>query len=103
MQITTTITAGIDTSKKTLDLAFVGQGKLLHKPLHVPNTEAGWRQIAAAVASAGAGRVGIEATGGYERGVVGHLRAANIIVDVLQPKQVKRSPCCISNAQRPIA
>ena len=34
-------------------------------------------------------RVGIEATGGYERGVVEHLRAAGFIVLVLQPIQVK--------------
>jgi transposase len=34
-------------------------------------------------------RVGIEATGGYERGVVGHLLAAGLTVMVLQPLQVK--------------
>jgi transposase len=34
-------------------------------------------------------RVGIEATGGYERGVVEHLRAAGFTVLVLQPMQVK--------------
>jgi len=38
---------------------------------------------------AGVKRVGIEATGGYERGVVEHLRAAGVIVLVLQPIQVK--------------
>jgi len=85
MTSNTTITAGIDTAKKTLDLAITGPTQ----QLHVPNTEAGWRQIAAAVLAAGAGRVGIEATGGYERGVVAHLQAKDIIVDVLQPKQVK--------------
>ena len=34
-------------------------------------------------------RVGIEATGGYERGVVEHLRAAGFTVLMLQPLQVK--------------
>ena len=34
-------------------------------------------------------RVGIEATGGYERGVVRHLRLAGFTVLVLQPMQVK--------------
>ena len=38
---------------------------------------------------AGVGQVGIEATGGYERGVVEHLRAAAFEVIVLQPLQVK--------------
>src|SRR6185436_19836714 len=34
-------------------------------------------------------RIGIEATGGYERGVVRELRAAGFTVLVLQPMQVK--------------
>ena len=85
MQNTNTVTAGIDTSKKTLDMAVLGQTS----HLRVPNAPEGWAQIEAAVTSAGASRVGIEATGGYERGVVAYLRAKNIIVDVLQPKQVK--------------
>ena len=80
-----TLTAGIDTSKNTLDMAIHGQPK----QLHVPNTSAGWTQIAAELAEAGVRRVGIEATGGYERGVSGFLRDRGCIVAVLQPKQVK--------------
>lgn len=34
-------------------------------------------------------RIGIEATGGYERGVVEHLRTAGFTVLLLQPRQVK--------------
>jgi transposase len=34
-------------------------------------------------------RIGIEATGGYERGVVGYLREAGFLVLVLQPIQVR--------------
>ena len=49
----------------------------------------GWRHLAVALAKAGVTRVGIEATGGYERGVVRCLRAAGFIVLVLQPVQVK--------------
>ena len=41
------------------------------------------------LAKAGVTRVGIEATGGYERGVVKHLRAAGFTVLVLQPIQVR--------------
>jgi transposase len=40
------------------------------------------------LAKAEVGRVGIEATGGYERGVVRHLREAGFTVLVLQPIQV---------------
>jgi len=78
-------TAGIDTSKLKLDIALHGGTERWQ----VANTLSGWRALAANLAKAGVARVGIEATGGYERGVVGHLRAAGFVVLVLQPIQVK--------------
>jgi transposase len=80
-----TITAGIDTSKAKLDIAVHHRTERWQ----VANALAGWRALAANLAKAGVTRVGIEATGGYERGVVEHLRAAGFIVLVLQPIQVK--------------
>lgn len=66
------------------------------------NNAAGWRQIVAFLTreaggpkggprgGLGAGcQVGIEATGGYERGVIRALQAAGFPVLVLQPMQVK--------------
>jgi len=47
-----------------------------------------WRALAS-LTKTGVRRVGIEATGGYERGVVEYLRAAGFTVLVLQPIQVK--------------
>ena len=85
MAQTSTKTAGIDTSKSKLDVAVHGRTGAWQ----VTNTVAGWRILAARLAEAGVGRVGIEATGGYERGVVGHLRAAGFTVLILQPVQVK--------------
>ncbi|UQR68219.1 IS110 family transposase [Bradyrhizobium sp. C-145] len=55
----------------------------------VANDLPGWRKLVQLLTKAGVKRVGIEATGGYERGVVEHLRAAGVIVLVLQPIQVK--------------
>src|SRR6478609_9905956 len=78
-------TAGIDTSKAKLDIAVHGRTERWQ----VANALPGWRALAANLAEAGVTRVGIEATGGYERGVVEHLRAAGVIVLVLQPLQVK--------------
>ena len=49
----------------------------------------GWRKLAARLTQLGVTRIGIEATGGCERGVVEHLRAAKFIVLVMQPMQVK--------------
>jgi transposase len=80
-----TTTAGIDTSKLKLDIAVHGRTERWQ----VANTLPGWRLLASDLAKAGVTRVGIEATGGYERGVVEHLRAADFVVLVLQPMQVK--------------
>jgi transposase len=78
-------TAGIDTSKAKLDIAVHDRTERWQ----VANTLSGWRTLVANLAKAGVTRVGIEATGGYERGVVEHLRAAGFTVLVLQPMQVK--------------
>jgi|1186.fasta_scaffold53589_1 transposase len=80
-----TVTAGIDTAKRKLDIAVHGQALRWQ----VENALPGWRQLAAELVKAAVTRVGIEATGGYERGVVAHLRADGFTVLLLQPAQVK--------------
>jgi transposase len=85
MTQTNITTAGIDTSKLKLDIAVHGRTERWQ----VANALPGWRALAANLTKAGVTRVGIEATGGYERGVVEHLRAAGFTVLVLQPVQVK--------------
>ena len=85
MTETTTTTAGIDTSKAWLDMAIFGSAD--HQ--RFANDGPGWRALAAELAKAGVGRVGIEATGGYERGAANHLREAGFTVLVLQPLQVR--------------
>ena len=78
-------TAGIDTGKDRLDVAVHGGAG----PFTVDNTPAGWHSLAARLAQDGVRRVGIEATGGYERGVARHLQGAGFSVVVLQPLQVR--------------
>jgi len=78
-------TAGIDTSKAKLDIAVHGRAERWQ----VENTRRGWRRLAADLAKANVARVGIEATGGYERGVVSHLREQGFTVLILQPIQVR--------------
>jgi transposase len=85
MTQTSITTAGIDTSKLKLDIAVHQRTERWQ----VANTLSGWRVLAANLVKAGVTRVGIEATGGYERGVVEHLRTAGFTVLVLQPMQVK--------------
>lgn len=78
-------TAGIDTAKATLAIAVHGRAERWQ----VDNALPGWRTLAAKLAAAGVTRVGIEASGGYERGIVRHLRQAGFAVLVLQPAQVR--------------
>jgi transposase len=85
MTNTTTLTAGIDTAKHKLDVA-VHEGSARWQ---VENSLPGWRSLAAKLSAAGVARVGIEASGGYEGGVVRHLRVRGFIVLVLQPIQVR--------------
>jgi transposase len=80
-----TATAGIDVAKDTLDLAVHGRAL----GLTVSNDQAGWRQLAGALRKSGIGRVGMEATGGYERGIAEQLRRDGFEVRLLQPVQVK--------------
>jgi transposase len=79
------VTAGIDTSKAKLDIAVHGASPAFS----VTNDEAGWKAAAVQLKRAGVGRVGIEATSGYERGVTRFLQKSGFIVIVMQPVQVK--------------
>src|SRR5260370_31282439 len=79
------LSAGIDTGKDKLDVAIPGTAK----SFVVENSPNGWQVLAARFAAAGVNRIGIEATGGYERGLTRHLHAQGFTVLVLQPLQVR--------------
>lgn len=85
MTETTTITAGIDTAKDKLDIAVHGQSH----GFTVENATTGWQQLAARLTTDGVTRIGIEATGGYERGVMRYLQQAGFTMVMLQPLQVR--------------
>ena len=78
-------TAGIDTAKDKLDIAVHGSKELLE----VANHDAGHEQLVDWLGERKIKRVGIEASGGYEKAVVAALRLAGFEVIVLQPKQVR--------------
>lgn len=80
-----TTCAGIDVAKDKLDIAVAGDGA----PESVPNDHSGWRRAAGRLRAAGVGRVGMEASGGYERGVAAYLRKQGFEVRLLQPAQVR--------------
>jgi transposase len=79
------ICAGVDTGKHKLDVA-------LHERndrLQVRNNPDGHGKLATWLRERGVTRVGIEASGGYERDVVAVLRQAGFEVVVFQPAQVR--------------
>lgn len=78
--------AGIDVGKLNLDLAVHGQ----EDSQRVSNDEAGHAQVVGWLKAREVGRVGLEASGGYERGMRAALEAAGFEVVVHQPLEVKR-------------
>ena len=64
--------AGIDVGKRWLDVAVHG----LEDDLRVENGPAGFSELIVWLKAREVGRVGVEATGGYERGVRAALAAA---------------------------
>lgn len=77
--------AGVDVSKRTLDAAVHGASELAH----VDNGDAGYSELIGWLKAREVGLVGLEATGGYERGVRQALEAAGLQVVVHQPLEVK--------------
>jgi transposase len=80
------IQAGIDVSKQWLDVALWPKGETLR----VARDDAGLAELARWLADRRVMRVGLEASGGYERLVVDHLEAAGFEVVLLNPLRVRR-------------
>jgi transposase len=79
------VCAGIDTGKSKLDVAITGS----LKRWCFDNTPQGHAMLSAWLRQHRVERVGIEASGGYERGVVAGLRRDAFVVVVFQPIQVR--------------
>lgn len=79
------VCAGIDTSKRKLDVAIEGRSECLR----VDNTPNGHKSLSAWLRRRRVKRVGIEASGGYEQPVVSQLRREGFVVIVFQPAQVR--------------
>lgn len=78
--------AGIDVGKRGLDIAVHG----LEGELRVENGATGFSELIAWLKAREVGRVGLEATGGYERAVRAALEAAGFEMVVHQPLEVRR-------------
>jgi len=85
MSKTSTVAAGIDVSKERLDIAIHGSRQVWQ----VANAPQGLRELVRLMREHHVTRIGLEATGGYERNAVALLRAEGFTVVVLQPRQVR--------------
>lgn len=75
---------GIDVSKDRLDIAQHGGGK----PFHVMNGAKGWASLVERLPAPSQDvRIVMEATGGYEQGVLDHLTQAGYAVCRINPRQ----------------
>jgi transposase len=79
------VCAGIDTGKRKLDVAIDGRSVRVQ----VDNNADGHKALSAWLRRHRVERVGIEASGGYEKAVVAELRSARLQVIVFQPAQVR--------------
>lgn len=77
--------AGIDVGKRRLDVAIHG----LEDETQVDNGPMGFSELIGWLKVREVGRVGLEATGGYERGVRAALEQAGVEVVVHQPLEVR--------------
>jgi transposase len=82
---TNTKCAGIDVGKRRLDVAVHGS----EDRLELVNETDAFGELIAALRARGVGRVGMEATGGYERGVRHALERAGFEIVVHQPLEVR--------------
>ena len=85
MTKTSTVCAGIDVAKAWLDVAI----STSNQTIRVDNDAAGLESLVAWLAEHGVQRIGLEASGGYERLAVRRLRGAGLNVRLFQPAQVK--------------
>lgn len=76
---------GIDIGKAYLDLAV----SLSDQHVRVSNDAAGWNEAIVWFRALGVERIGVEASGGYERGVVQALAQSGLRVVLHQPIQVR--------------
>lgn len=77
---------GIDVSKDRLDVQVLPQGRCFS----VDNTAAGWKQLVDRLRGLSIAALGIEPSGGYERGVIRALLDAGLSVRRINPNKLRQ-------------
>ncbi|MGH7161273.1 MAG: IS110 family transposase, partial [Acetobacteraceae bacterium] len=78
--------AGVDVSKERLDVALYPDEQCFN----VGNAADGWRELCRRLRPPGVRAIGIEASGGYERGVIGALPEAALPVRSVNPWKLRQ-------------
>jgi transposase len=79
-------TVGIDVSKDQLDVAVYPTGE----QFSIPNDRIGWRELIRRLRPLQARAIGLEASGGYERGPIDALLEAGLPVRLVNPWKLRR-------------
>ena len=77
---------GIDVSKARLDVAVLASGEAFE----VANDAGGWNELIRRLRPLGAAAIGLEASGGYERGVLRALLDAGLAARLVNPLRVRQ-------------
>src|SRR5262245_7425807 len=84
---------GIDVSKDRLDVVVLPEGWFFS----VSNDTAGWAELVVRLRPLAVSAIGLEPSGGYERGIIRALLAAGLSVRRINPsklRQFARAPAC---------
>ena len=77
---------GIDVSKDRLDVVVLPEGWFFS----VSNDTAGWAELVARLRPLGVSAIGLEPSGGYERGIIRALLAAGLSVRRINPNKLRQ-------------
>ena len=90
---------GIDVSKDRLDVVVLPEGWFFS----VSNDTAGWAELVARLHPLAVSAIGLEPSGGYERGIIRALLAAGLSVRRINPTSCVSSPALAASWPRTIA
>ena len=77
---------GIDVSKDRLDVVVLPEGRFCS----VSNDAAGWAELVARLHPLTVSAIGLEPSGGYERGIIRALLAAGLSVRRINPNKLRQ-------------
>src|SRR5262245_19734787 len=88
---------GVDVSKDRLDVVVLPEGWFFS----VSNDTAGWAELVARLRPLTVSAIGLEQSGGYERGIIRALLAAGLLVRRINPSKLRQFARARAGQERP--